>query len=56
MEQLQIAFSQFYDVIRDNANSFEKLLIYINRFKKKTHGHFQRKKDNNALILDFFIN
>ena len=35
MEQLQIAFSTYYDVIRDNANGFEKLLTCTNRFKKK---------------------
>ena len=33
MEQLQIAFSPYYEVIRDKANGFEKLLIYTNRFK-----------------------
>ena len=29
MEQLQIAFFPYHEVIRDNANGFEKLLIYI---------------------------
>ena len=44
MELFQIAFSPCYDVIRDNANSFEKLIIYINRFKKKPMGIFKEKK------------
>ena len=48
MELLQIAFSPCYDVIRDNANSFEKLLIYINRFKKKKTWVFKEKKNNSA--------
>ena len=33
MEKFQVAFSPYYEVIRDNANGFEKLLIYTNQFK-----------------------
>ena len=44
MEQLQIAFSPYYEVIRDNANGFEKLLIYTNRFKKKKTWAVLKKK------------
>jgi len=44
MEQLQIVFSLYYEVIRDNANGFEQLLIYTNRFKKKNMGNFKEKK------------
>ena len=48
MEQLQIAFSPYYEVIRDNANGFEKLLIYTNRFKKKKTWAVLKKKDNRS--------
>ena len=44
MEQLQIVFSLYYEVIRDNANGFEKILINTNRFKKKNMGNFKEKK------------
>ena len=44
MEQLQIAFSPYYEVIRDNANGFEKLLIYTKRFEKKNIVISQKNK------------
>ena len=55
MEQLQIAFSPYYEVIRDNANGFEKLLIYTNRFKKKNMGSFKEKKIIDPKYWNFFI-
>ena len=56
MEQLQIAFSPYYEVIRDNANGFEKLLIYTNRFKKKKNmGSFKEKRLIVPKYWNFFV-
>ena len=55
MKKLQVAFSPYYEVIRDNANGFEKLLIYTNRFKKKNMGSFKEKKIIDPKYWNFFI-
>ena len=44
MDQLPIAFSPCYAVIRDNANGFEKQLKDL----RKNPWAFLKKKDNSA--------